>query len=281
MNGLWKQWKWFAASILLAAVFLAGCVTDGGEEVFKPLARDASMTDSQNFARDIAYLGASHSPHTGVHVFESSNEALVAFVRLIDGAESTLDMRYPGWQGDDMGRFFLARLGLAAERGIRVRLLVDAESDRSQWALLAAYDFPPRMEIRLLESVADAAGPLPHLRHKLLTADNRLAMVDVAGIEMTPSLMTSSGDVLVIGPVLPAMARCFFEDWSSERSKRITSLQAGFTPAATISAVSETYSTALRGSRIARVSSINELSFLWGDVALRGKTIVRDGKGCR
>lgn len=272
-------WTRFAALILLISLLLAGCAGAGGGRFISP-DRDAPIADGTNFARDVASLGARHSPYSGVYIFENPHEALVALVRLIDSAESTLDMRYPGWGKDDMGRFLLARLGLATERGIRVRLLLDAEDAGTQLALLAAYAINPRLEIRLLGPVSDSAASQPHLRHKLLTADNRAAVVDVGGIEMTPRLTALSGDVLVVGPVMPAMARCFFEDWNSRLSQSVTSLYSDPITESTESVVSEFYSAALRGSRIARVSDVNELSFVWGDVAMRGKTLRRDGKAC-
>ncbi len=271
---------WFAALILLILALLAGCMGSGGG-AFSPLDRNAPVADGTNFARDVALLGARHSPYSGVYVFENPNEALVALVRLIDGAGSTLDMRYPDWQGDDMERFLLARLALATERGIRVRLLLDAEGVDAQLALLAAYAINPRMKIRLLDSVTSSAAPQHHLRHKLLTADNRAAVVDVGGIEMTPPLTVLSGDVLVVGPVMPAMARCFFEDWNSRLSHSVTSFYTGPITENRGPAISEFYSAALQGSHIARVRDVNKLSFVWGDVALRGKSVVRDGKGCR
>jgi len=60
----------------------------------------------------------------------TSRDAFLSRVALIDAATTSLDIQYFIWQDDWSGQFLLERLLQAADRGVRVRFLIDDVRDR-------------------------------------------------------------------------------------------------------------------------------------------------------
>jgi putative cardiolipin synthase len=86
-----------------------------------------------------------HPGLSGFSLLSEGREAFIVRLAAIDLAERSLDMQYYIWEGDTTGRIILDRVMMAADRGVRVRLLVDdpyyKPSDRafrSGWSLTAA-----------------------------------------------------------------------------------------------------------------------------------------------
>jgi putative cardiolipin synthase len=77
------------------------------------------------------------------------SDGLLARLDLIDGAERTLDAQYYLWDSDAIGYVILNRLIAAADRGVRVRLLVDDMKLRSRTRSIASLCLHPNLEIRL------------------------------------------------------------------------------------------------------------------------------------
>ena len=101
------------------------------------------------------------------YLLSSGEDAFVARVRLINRAEKTLDLQYYIFSADLTGKFMLDRIIAAAERGVRVRLLMDnwdetAEMDR--W--LNMMEISPSLEVRVF-------NPFGGLRSNLLTRSFR------------------------------------------------------------------------------------------------------------
>lgn len=135
-----------AAAILIGAAHLA----------FRPPSLEG-RTESEAVAASMSTrLGrvaltppADRSGPTGVLPLIDGPEAFAARVALIRGAEAALDVQYYIWQRDATGLILLDEFRRAAERGVRIRLLLD---DHGVWELdrdLAALDALPGVEVRL------------------------------------------------------------------------------------------------------------------------------------
>ena len=68
---------------------------------------------------------AAHPGQSGLHPLADARDAMAARLVLADAAERSLDVQYFIWNGDMVGRVLLERLFRAADRGVRVRLLLD------------------------------------------------------------------------------------------------------------------------------------------------------------
>ncbi|MFY9756100.1 MAG: hypothetical protein WAK37_09175, partial [Pseudolabrys sp.] len=74
------------------------------------------------------FFGPAADEHPGLSGFSllsHGREAFIVRLALADLAERSLDMQYYIWDGDTTGRIIVDRVMKAADRGVRVRLLVD------------------------------------------------------------------------------------------------------------------------------------------------------------
>lgn len=109
-------------------------------------------------------------------------------IGMIDLAEKTLDLQVYIWEGDDTGRILAQRLIRAAERGVRVRLLIDDMGVGASDNAIAAMDAHPNIEIRLFNPFANRGSSLfdfifdldrvnHRMHNKTMVADNSIAVI--------------------------------------------------------------------------------------------------------
>jgi len=67
---------------------------------------------------------------SGFHLLDSNEDALRWRLALVDSAEHSLDLQYYFWFADDSGDLLMKHVLDAADRGVKVRLLLD---DISTW----------------------------------------------------------------------------------------------------------------------------------------------------
>ena len=109
---------------LAMVLLLGGCAT---------INWDYPRTPSKAFADPEtttvgALFGEAADKHPGLSGFslvEHGDNAFLARIAMIDLAEKTLDAQYYIWSADTTGRILASRLLRAADRGVRVRILID------------------------------------------------------------------------------------------------------------------------------------------------------------
>ena len=86
---------------------------------------------------------------SNVYLLNDAHEAFVARAALIEAADHTLDLQYYIWHNDISGKLMFNLIHRAAERGVRVRLLLDDNNTNGLDNVLLALDSHPNIEIRL------------------------------------------------------------------------------------------------------------------------------------
>src|SRR4029450_980227 len=105
-----------------------------------------------------------------------------------DAAQTSLDVQYYIWHGDQSGKVLLDRLFRAADRGVRVRMLLDDVGTMPPDAALLAIDSHPNIEVRmfnpaslrsprLLGILVDLRRMNRRMHNKLFIADGQAAIV--------------------------------------------------------------------------------------------------------
>ena len=92
---------------------------------------------------------AKHPELSGLYLLSDPREAFAARVKLAKQAEKTLDVQYYIWHGDTTGSLLLETLYEAAERGVRVRMLIDDHGTSGLDEAFSAMDAHPNIEVRL------------------------------------------------------------------------------------------------------------------------------------
>ena len=88
---------------------------------------------------------AAHPGYSGLHALPDGRDALAARLVLADAAECSLDVQYFIWSKDMVGRVLLERLLRAADRGVKVRMLLDDYGTAPSDAVLLAIDSHPNI----------------------------------------------------------------------------------------------------------------------------------------
>ncbi|HBT54475.1 MAG TPA: hypothetical protein DEA84_13245, partial [Erwinia persicina] len=165
----------------------------------------------------ITPLIAQHPEHSGVYPLSEGLDAFAARYQLITLAEKTLDIQYYIWQNDLSGRLLFSALLAAAERGVKVRLLLDDNNTLGLDRTLSQLNRHPLIEVRLfnpftfrtlraLGYLTDFARLNRRMHNKSFTVDNAATIVggrnvgdEYFGVGDEP--LFSDLDVLAIGPV--------------------------------------------------------------------------------
>jgi cardiolipin synthase C len=181
---------------------------------------------------------------SGFRLLTSGEEALGDLIALADHAERTLDIQYYIIQQDDSARILLHHVRLAADRGVRVRVLVDdlntAGEDRrfmhlSEHVNVEVRVFNPfpggrhNTWTRVLASANDF-GRINHRMHnKLFVADNALAIT--GGRNIGDQYFTRDQhnnfidlDVVAAGAIVPELSASFDAFWNSKFAYPIASV---------------------------------------------------------
>ena len=189
------------------------------------------------------FFGPAADEHPGLSGFSllsHGREAFIVRLALADLAERSLDMQYYMWDGDTTGRIIVDRVMKAADRGVRVRLLVDDPYYKASDAVKAALDAHPNVEIRLfnpltnrswstLDFIFDFGRVNRRMHNKLVVVDNAAAIVGGRNIgDIYYGVNTIANyrdlDVLAVGPVVRDLSGVFDRYWNSPSTVPIAAI---------------------------------------------------------
>lgn len=174
-----------------------------------------------------------------VELLVGAHDALAARLDLIEHATASIDLQYYLYHDDSSGRLLAEALLRAADRGVRVRILLD-DIHSGDEKIMRALDEHPGIEVRrynpfrlrnlrMLETVLAFGRVDRRMHNKQLTVDGRSSIVGGRNIGdeyfgASEDVAFADLDVLVSGPAVPALARVFDAYWSSGRSKKLRTL---------------------------------------------------------
>ena len=181
---------------------------------------------------------------SGIRLLTSGEEALADLIALADHAERTLDIQYYIIHQDDSARILLQHVRRAADRGVRVRVLVDdlntAGEDRRFMHLSAHANVEVRVFnpfpggrsatwTRLLASVNDIRRINHRMHNKLFVADNALAITGGRNIgdeyfTRDPHYNFIDLDVIAAGTIVRELSASFDAFWNSKYAYPIASV---------------------------------------------------------
>jgi len=153
---------------------------------------------------------------------------------LAQAAERSLDVQYYIWRRDMTGTLLFESLHAAADRGVRVRLLLDDNNTSGLDTILAALDSHPNIEVRLfnpffirkpraLGYLTDFARLNRRMHNKSFTADNQATVVGGRNVGdeyfgATHDVLFADLDVIAVGPVVKEVSNAFDRYWASGSS---------------------------------------------------------------
>lgn len=237
-----------AILLLLAVLGISGCASLP-RQVARPrtVALDyPSVTHLGRLAEAgaIANSGAGAGELSGIRLLASGEEALQSLIALADRAERTLDIQYYIIEQDESARLLLRHVSAAADRGVRVRILVDDLNTSGEDRRFLRLGLNPNIAVRLFNPFAGgrfalwtrflfALHDIPRINHrmhnKLFVADNALAITGGRNIGDQYFVRDDQSnfidlDVIAAGSVVPQLSDSFDAFWNSRYAYPIASL---------------------------------------------------------
>jgi putative cardiolipin synthase len=243
----------------MLTVFLAGCATEAVKPYVRPAPEYAMPSQPDGAFADIeSAIRAAHGPEaSGFELLDSNEDGLRWRLALIDSAKHSIDVQYYLWYGDASGRLLMKRLLDAADRGVKVRLLIDdlntiirTASIVSQRDMVAAWiDAHPNVEVSLFnpwknraiaaragESLVELERVNRRMHNKQIIVDNQAVIIGGRNIGdeyfgLNSDFNFHDLDVLGIGPVARQASTVFDAYWNSEWVMHVSALQLSVSPA--------------------------------------------------
>ena len=194
-------------------------------------------TAQTTLAQIIQPLQEQHPDLTGYLVLFEPLEALATRLSLIDKAEKRLDLQYYIWDNDKVGSLALHALIRAADRGVKIRLLIDDNNAKSTEGIFLALAQHPNIEVKLfnpyrfrkyraLDMILDLKRINRRMHNKSFIADHQVALI--GGRNMTnqyynvsDNYQFSDVDVMLVGTAVKDISHSFDEYWSHEYAYKV------------------------------------------------------------
>jgi putative cardiolipin synthase len=289
--------KYFIIILMLVlGVFLInGCATLP-KNFDKPSTYAFTETNDTRFGKAHHAEKAANPGHTGFLLLGNGLDAFVARALLAHGADRSIDVQYYLYHSDLVARLFTDQLLKAADRGVRVRLLVDDMDLEGRDLNVAAMDSHPNVEVRIfnpfsrktgrtIQFVTRMGSVTRRMHNKSFTVDNQVTILGGRNMgneyfDADPDLAFSDLDVLCIGPVAQEVSAAFDLYWNSELAYPVSVLiDKQPTPEEIkqmrqelneyiAKQVDSDYLKALRNSNLANTIRQNNVRYRWGEAVV-------------
>nr|WP_298891976.1 phospholipase D family protein [uncultured Acinetobacter sp.] len=231
----------FRISLLtLSLGVLQACSTLPQREPVLPTYSTQYQTDNTQLAHLFEPLKQSHPNLTGYHVLFEPTKALATRLQLIERADQTLDLQYYIWDNDKVGALAIEAILRAADRGVKVRLLVDDNNSKNLEAVLRTLTQHPNIQVRVfnpfrfrnlrpLDMVLDFDRITRRMHNKTFIVDQEVALI--GGRNMSnqyynagENYQFSDMDVLLVGQATDEIMNSFDEYWNHDYAYPIADL---------------------------------------------------------
>ncbi|HSY07258.1 MAG TPA: phospholipase D family protein [Steroidobacteraceae bacterium] len=202
-----------------------------------PKAHSEALSDgtSTRLSQEIAVTVRNHAGRSGFRIINVGVDGFLMRLEMINAAERTLDLQYFIFREDESGHLLSDALVKAADRGVRIRILVDDGDTVTGDEQLLALSGHAAIEIRVFNPFAYRGhsklirGTEYLLRHarldyrmhnKLFVADNAIALTGGRNVgdqyfQIDPASQFADDDVFVVGSITQKLSAEFDEYWNS------------------------------------------------------------------
>lgn len=207
--------------------------------------RALPATTATSSARYIRTELDQHADKSGFRLLTLGNDALMSRISLADHAKQSIDLQYYIFDNDATGRLMAQRLLLAADRGVRVRLLLDDINVSGGIDMLEGLDAHPNIEVRLFNpfntrdpsflSKATQFLLEPHrlnrrMHNKSFIVDGNVAIVGGRNIgddyfDAGSTTTFRDLDLIAIGSVVKDASHAFDEYWNCDAAYPVTAFK--------------------------------------------------------
>ena len=223
-------------AVMLGAAFLGGCASlPPGADFPKTASYALAQPEGTRLGRIFQGAAREHGGNSGFRLLAVGVDGFLARVQMVNAAERTIDLQYFIFRADETGQLLTEAVLRAADRGVRVRVLIDDGETITGDEQLLTLDAHPRIEVRIFNPFAYRGhslllralefaidnGRLDYRMHnKLMVVDNAVALVGGRNVsdeyfQVDPQGQVADDDVFAAGPVARELSASFDEFWQS------------------------------------------------------------------
>lgn len=227
---MFRYYRIFA--VLLCSMLFIGACTSLPEQVERIESHAYTDTENTPLGKKTGKRREKHGGQDGFFLLSSGLDAFTARALLAEEAERSIDVQYYLYHPDLVGGLFTGILLAAAERGVRVRILLDDMDFDGRDHDLVLLNRHPNIQIRIfnpfnrnlsrgLQFVTGLGSVTRRMHNKSYTVDNVVSILGGRNIgneyfEANPMVEFADLDVLVIGDVVREVSDAFDLYWNSE-----------------------------------------------------------------
>lgn len=294
-------------AVLLLTSLLTACASVDFDEPRASSYADVDTSDTR-LGRALGPLREQRHPESGFSPLYLAVDALSARLLVIGLAEKTLDVQYYLVGNDPIGAVFFEALLKAADRGVRVRLLIDDISTSAIEHQLPALNSHPNLELRIFNPFASRSARgldawdmhrlSRRMHNKTLIADQELLIFGGRNIAAeyfaaNPAYNFGDIDAVAAGTVARDASAMFDRYWNDRYSlpyEQLSNVESGPTELSQLRAelneskqsLLGTPYASLVGERAVELSKLNAEDYFWSPYALvydsPGKALSKEAK---
>jgi len=237
-----------ALLLLFALAAFGGCASlPPGAHYPKAASAALEHPEETPLGRHFADASMAHPGLSALRLVPIGIDGFLLRAEMIDRARKTLDLQYYIFRSDETGKLLAEAVLRAADRGVRVRLLIDDFDNTGQGAEVEALDAHPNIKVRLYNPLA-YRGSVQFIRwvemlvhsprfdyrmhNKLMVVDNAIALVGGRNVgddyfQVDPGSQLGDYEVFAGGPIVPTLSKSFDEFWKTTSSIPVAALATG------------------------------------------------------
>jgi len=225
--------------LLFFSLFLVGCASLPNEYT-KIHTTAFKYYKSTEVGRLFEKEAAKHPGKSGFKPILYGQKAFTARIAMARLAQKSLDLQYYLWHEDSVGLLLAYEVIKAADRGVKVRILLDDIEQSGRDDIVAAMDAHPNIQIQIynpfahrnthiLDFIEDFDRVNHRMHNKTFVMDN--ALVIIGGRNISNQYFAISGDsnfrdldIAAAGPVVRQISNVYDHFWNGEWSVPISAL---------------------------------------------------------
>ncbi len=217
------------AVLFIAVTILSGCATVSFDTP-KKYSEVMTNTADTSLGRDVARWLHEHNGLSGFYPLSQGMDALGVRLRLAERAESSIDLQYFLMKNDTAGAVLIKSLLKAADRGVRVRFLLDDIFTKTPDRTLLLLNQHEYIEVRVFNPISRSGiwglnfltsfkQANRRMHNKSFTVDNQVSVVGGRNIadeyfQLKDDNVFADFDVLAVGPIADEISKSFDRYWN-------------------------------------------------------------------
>jgi putative cardiolipin synthase len=217
-------------------VLLAGCATlPPGSDFPRSASSAIAHPEQTRLGRQFEGAVQANQGNSGFRMLSAGVEGFLTRVQMANAAERSLDLQYYILRADETGKLLADAVLRAADRNVRVRVLIDDADKVAGDEQMVVLDAHPQIEIRIfnpfayrgratffrsMEFLLNAARLDYRMHNKLFVVDNAIALLGGRNIgnqyfQIDPQSQFGDDDVFAAGPIVKDLSATFDDYWNS------------------------------------------------------------------